>query len=464
MINNEYSYAVLNDDWLLRGWQSVEYALVNWRNGEIMFIPEEERFVIESCDGKHNFASALFLPTQRALLQKYVDLGIVEINDDDSKELDPAQKYRYAACPVTKSVLWSLTNNCNFKCKHCYMEAPKHTYRETTTQEMFDILDMLEEANIFDISFTGGEPFLCPEIMELLRRMRKKHINITEIFSNASLITDNLLDEIEEIGYKPIFKVSFDGVGTHNYMRGVPNAEEDTIRGIKTLIRRGYKVVIISSVDSVVLPHIPQTLDTLVDLGIDSWWIAPPVEVGNWKNNNSKSSVQEIVDALKNLIDLWVKKDRPINLLLWFFGAFNKKGSEMLHMGNGRLFTADGYECLASKYYPYISPDGRLMPCGSYIGTEVAKDMPSILNSSYIEAWTDSKLRYYCDLKKKEVLSHSLQCNDCEHFADCGSGCRIASLIESGDYFSREKTKCAVFKGGYYDKFIAYVEELVNNE
>lgn len=464
MINSEFCYAIINEDWVLRGWKGFEYALVNYRTGEMIFLPEEERFVINSCDGKHNFASALYLPLHRTILQKYIDLGIVRTCDKDSAQLDPAQQYRFAPCPVTKSVLWSLTNNCNFKCKHCYMEAPKRTYRETTTEELFSILDMLEQANVNDISFTGGEPFLRPEIMELLRRMRKKRINITEIFSNASLITDSLLDEIEKIGYKPVFKVSFDCVGTHNYMRGVPNAEEDTLRGIKTLINRGYKVIIISSVDTVVLPHIPKTLDTLIDLGVESWWIAPPIEVGNWKSNNSKSTVRETVEALKNLTKLWVEKGRPIDLLLWYFGLFKRKGSETLHQGNGRLFTSDGYECLASKYYPYISPDGRLMPCGSYIGTDLAKDMPCILDSSYIDAWSDPKLRYYCDLKKEEILSYSLQCKNCKHFPDCGSGCRIASFIESGNYFNREMTKCAVFKGGYFDEFIAYVEELVRNE
>lgn len=461
MTNNESLYAILDEAWLMRGWNNAEFVLVNWHTNEMIYLADErERFVALSCDAAHNFASALYFPLHRTILQRFIENGFARVCDEGSAALHPAQQYRKAACPIVRSVLWSVTNHCNFRCRHCYMEAPKHAYRETTRDEMFAILDTLDAANVPDISFTGGEPFMRPDIWEVMRRMYEKRINLSELFTNASLINNRLLDRIEQIGYKPCFKVSFDCVGAHNYMRGVPTAEEDTLRGIRTLTERGYQVVIISSVDSVVLSHIPETLDVLIDLGIDSWWISPPVEAGVWKGSSSKSTVSETVNALKNLVRLWADRDRPIDLLLWYFGVFKRKGSNHLHQGNGRLFTADGYECLASKYYPYIAPDGKLLPCGSYIGTEIARDMPNILDSSFAKAWSDPVLRHCCDLKKNEVLLHNAQCAGCEHFPDCGSGCRIAAFLESGEYLAREKAKCAVFRGGYYKDFIRYTEEL----
>lgn len=463
MENSPSVFAILNDDWVLRGWDGVNGALVNWHTNEMECLPQDNRHVLKSCDGRHDFSSALFLPIHRALLDRYIERGIVRRCSENECAIHPAQAYRRAACPMTKSVLWSITNACNFKCRHCYMEAPRHAYRELTRDELFAVLDKLEAANVPDISFTGGEPLLRPELMELLRRMREKHINFTEIFSNASLITDALLDEIEAIGYKPCFKVSFDCIGTHNYMRGVPFAEEHTLRGIRTLTRRGYTVIIISSVDSVVLPRIPQTLDALIDLGVDSWWISPPVEVGVWKGSQTKSSIRDTVSALENLARLWVERGRPLDLLLWYFGVFKRAGSEQLHIGNERLFVPDDYECLAAHYYPYIAPDGKLLPCGSYIGTEIAKPLPNLLDSSFAEAWSDASLRRYCDMKKDEIWASSPSCQSCEHFPDCGSGCRIAAFSETGGFLNREPTKCALFRGGFYDRFIKYVGELVAN-
>lgn len=461
MENSPSLYAILDDDWVLRGWDGVECALVNWHTNEMEYLLPDERHVLKSCDGLCDFSSALFLPIHRALLARYMERGIARRCGRGECTLHPAQAYRRAACPMTKSVLWSITNNCNFRCRHCYMESPRRAYRELARDEVFAILDKLEAGNVPDISFTGGEPLLRPELMELLRRMREKHINFTEIFSNASLITDTLLDDIEAIGYKPDFKVSFDCIGTHNYMRGVPFAEEHTLRGIRTLTRRGYKVIIISSVDSVVLPQIPRTLDALIDLGVDSWWISPPVEVGVWKGSSTKSGLRETVSALENLARLWVERGRPIDLLLWFFGVFQRSGSDRLHVGNGRLFTPDGYECLAAHYYPYIAPDGRLLPCGSYIGTGIAKPLPSLLECSFEEAWSDASLRRYCDMKKDEILASSQPCRGCAHFPDCGGGCRISAYSETGAFMNREATKCALFRGGFYDRFIEYVEGLV---
>ncbi|MBO4697701.1 MAG: radical SAM protein [Lachnospiraceae bacterium] len=464
MENNGSLYAVLNDDWVLRGWSNLECALVNWHTNEMEYLPPDERHVLKSCDGRHDFHSALFLPVHHVLLEKYTERGIVRQCREGECTIHPAQAYRRADCPVTKSVLWSLTNNCNFRCRHCYMSAPQRAYKELSRDELFSVLDKLEAANVPDISFTGGEPLLRPELPELLRRMKEKHINFTEIFSNASLVTDEILDEIEAIGYMPAFKVSFDCIGTHNYMRGVPFAEEQTLRGIRTLTRRGYTVIIISSVDSVVLPQIPETLDALIDLGVDSWWISPPVEVGVWKGSQTKSNLNDTISALKNLAKLWVDRGRPIELLLWYFGIFKRKGSEQLHVGNGRLFVPEDYECLACHYYPYVAPDGKVLPCGSYIGTEIAKPLPSLTDMTFAEALNDASLRRYCDMKKDEIWNNSESCRSCAHFPDCGGGCRIAAFTETGDFLHREPTKCALFKGGIRDSFIEYVKELVSHE
>ena len=69
---------------------------------------------------------------------------------------------------------------------------------------------------------------------------------IPDIFTNATLIDDAVVAELAARGLDPIFHVSFDGVGRHDVMRGVPGAENAARQGIAALKSAGHRVVLLS--------------------------------------------------------------------------------------------------------------------------------------------------------------------------------------------------------------------------
>jgi len=68
--------ARLKQEWLLRGWADVPWALVNWRNGDFRELSRDGFYVAQSCDGETDFDSMAFLPRHREILNKYIDAGI----------------------------------------------------------------------------------------------------------------------------------------------------------------------------------------------------------------------------------------------------------------------------------------------------------------------------------------------------------------------------------------------------
>ncbi len=49
-----------------------------------------------------------------------------------------------------------------------------------------------------------------------------------------------MLARISSFGFKPEMKISFDGLGFHDWMRGCGGAEQDALRAIKLCVDVGF--------------------------------------------------------------------------------------------------------------------------------------------------------------------------------------------------------------------------------
>ena len=206
------------------------------------------------------------------------------------------------------------------------VEAWKDKYGEFSREQLMCLVDQFEQANVADIALTGGEPLMSPYFKEFVRYLAAKRIGFTEIFTNAALIDDEVLDVIAEAGFRPYFKVSFDCSGSHDYMRGVVGAEESTLRGIRLLRKRGFSVTVITSIDKVVIGGLIDTLHLLASLGVDNWWMAPPMEIGAWRGTDSGVDMKSLLPALKGVLVEWLKCGRPFDMMLWRWGNTIRRG------------------------------------------------------------------------------------------------------------------------------------------
>jgi len=96
-------------------------------------------------------------------------------------------------------VMFELTYQCNFNCRHCYVP---QSYRNKegilTTKEVFLILDELADIGCFYLGFTGGEPFVRKDFIEVLRHAKRKGFEII-IYTNGSLIDEEMAGILADI-------------------------------------------------------------------------------------------------------------------------------------------------------------------------------------------------------------------------------------------------------------------------
>ena len=85
--------------------------------------------------------------------------------------------------------LWFNTGTlCNLACKNCYIESTplNDSLVYITSQEVLGYLDELRElqAEAPQIAFTGGEPFMNPDFLEILDECLSRHLRVL-VLTNA---------------------------------------------------------------------------------------------------------------------------------------------------------------------------------------------------------------------------------------------------------------------------------------
>ena len=72
----------------------------------------------------------------------------------------------------------------------------------------------------------GGEPLLQPQFFDIIAAVHAHGVFVFEINTNGRFLTAQVLARISSFGFKPEMKISFDGLGFHDWMRGCGGAEQ----------------------------------------------------------------------------------------------------------------------------------------------------------------------------------------------------------------------------------------------
>ncbi len=446
-------FAIITEPWMIRGWDEIPYAIVNSVSGHCIPISKKGMYIANSCDGRTDFDSLLFLPEHKDILQQLVDDGIVEYCTF-GKLISDYQKYGKASNPFIKGIHWAITSLCNLHCRHCYMEAPSGRYKDLSTKAILDIIEQLSNAGVLQVQITGGEPFIRKDLSVILKELSEKRISVTQFYSNGLLINDHILNEIKSLGYNPVFLISFDGHGFHDSMRGKSNIETEVWGKICRIVEDGFTVSIASSIDKKNVKALPDTYNLLKNMGIKSWGIAAPTKAGFWKHSKTDLSLKDQELAYISILRKWQDDGMPFHLKL---GLFFDSDFDVFENGAPRFtlrYKKEDFDCGACRQYPHLMSDGTLLPCSLYTGTELMATMPNLTQSKLSCALKMPSFTSIVERKKETLLRDNNECAACHLFDRCGIGCRARATLESGDLNTKDKLACMFWKGGYKERLL----------
>lgn len=138
-------------------------------------------------------------------------------------------------------VVWNSTKSCNLKCVHCYIDAKAEKDKgELTTEQAKSMIDDLAAFGAPVLLFSGGEPFMRPDLFELGKYALSKGLR-TVISTNGTLITKDAAKKIKDAGFSYV-GISLDGLETTNdKFRKEQGAFQRTLQGIRNCHAYGVR-------------------------------------------------------------------------------------------------------------------------------------------------------------------------------------------------------------------------------
>ncbi len=365
--------------------------------------------------------------------------------------------------PMPTFVQLRVTNLCNLRCKMCGQWGDTGIYRsdgfpasatdgQTEAARIRELIGLKRQMALSDyvklldeiapwqpiVSLFGGEPLLYPDILPLVREVKKRGLTCTVITNGGRL--EGYARELVEAGIDSI-AISIDGPeDVHNRIRGQADAYQKAADGVRAIARWRKELgrslpmqIAILPVTELNIEAIPAAVAALRELPIDTinvglrWFV--PKEVGaeyetvmretfgvagdSWKgfvfdpatmSGSKTSQMTDLVKLLKTLkrrrfLDSaqgkpWTSfvPDVPAAKVPEYFSDFSQTFGHNL--------------CPVAWYFAQVEPDGDVTFCGDFPDYVIG----NVRRQSFRDVWTGEKAARFREKLAKEPLPI---CNRC---------------------------------------------------
>ena len=293
---------------------------------------------------------------------------------------------------------WIVTNACNLKCLHCFYDCTERPEGdELSPQASRLILDNLRRLNQMFILFMGGEPFLRSDFIDLLSLATRSFC--CYVYTNGTLISSNLASALREARVNAVFiNVLGASAKLHDSLTGVPGSLDQTVEGIKALVKAGVRVIVTTVLMKPNIPDVPEITELATSLGASKVNFLRFFPIG--RGNTNKTTLEPDVDELRNAVE-------QIRLL-------GKRSSiEVGHPYFPRI-----HNCCKLMYT--ICANGDVASC-SYLRN--FQRFGSLLRQDVAEVWNSDA---FCSFR--ETVPHG-RCQACPNLKSCGGGCRASAYL-----------------------------------
>lgn len=209
---------------------------------------------------------------------------------------------RYLPNPIFVNIY--VTNECNLRCKHCIDNAghlsEEQKSEELSNGEIYYLIDYYLSKGVSNISFSGGEPLLHKNLLDFIKYLKNKNVDIT-LLTNATLVDKNIARSLAESGVSYV-RTSIEGANseTHDWIRGEGNFEK-VIFGLKNLLEAKLpKVGVSITLNKRNLHEIEIIISMLYKIGIRYLTMAPLMPLGRGEKYLKEFILSR--DEFKNLL------------------------------------------------------------------------------------------------------------------------------------------------------------------
>lgn len=340
-----------------------------------------------------------------------------EENSDESSSLDSLWNDEYRLVRVHLNI----SGPCNEHCVHCYFPDEYRT-KIMSKAQFCSILDQSIECNVMNITLSGGEPMLNPNLIYFIDKCRENNFSIN-ILSNLTLLTDDMVSVFSKT---PLLSVqtslySMDAA-IHDSITKVKGSFVKTKHAIEVLREHNVPMQINCPIMKQNKDSYQSVLDWATSLNIEA---------------NSDYMIFGCFDRLGGNLSCRLTPSE-VEFLLKKNKVSTNAGSEAVEYTNG-LSESGHSVCPVCLNSLCVSYDGTVYPCEGW----QSMSLGNVNDTSLSCLWAESE--EIKELRGLTIEEDFPQCAACESKDYC-SICLIRNANESysGDYKSINPYFCEI--------------------
>lgn len=383
-----------------------------------------------------------------AITDQLVTLNIVVSEESEAFEDVPHDPFamghigQYFGNNLTApvGVACEITARCNARCLHCSIPSITEDTDELTTDQWKNIIDEMADIKVFGASFTGGEPLVRKDILDLVKYAHDRGLRVS-VATNGYLLDELMIDNLVANGVD-FFMVSLDGATaeTHDTFRGLPGLFERVKSALQLLVDKKLSVGVISIVTTMNVNEAVDIIDVVKDLGVTRLSLANIRLAGRAAENRYLEPT--VQDFTKLLSDLYEKDQKITGIDVKYPNLPAKLYMESIGTDSYRKVVEQGKigVCGAGIIGCAISPTGDVKPCDM----SGPVSLGNVLKMSLKEVWDTSDV--FAHLRTVQVESQT-PCRDCQLSHMCLPGCKAQpyQIGEGGNMLLADTTRRQCF-------------------
>lgn len=359
-----------------------------------------------------------------------------------------------------RTLYLSVTGRCNLHCRHCYVTDSN----KISEPALYQIEYLFKESKLYgidNVKITGGEPFIRNDVLGILELLKSNGLKLKAICSNGTLINDDHIESMKEFDPAPYVKLSFDGIGFHDWIRGHEGIESDTLVLVDKLKSNGLRVWINYCLNKYNIDCAVKSAKELSYRGADVIRFFPMRMTERVVESNlteAHLSDDEFLNALLSIVEGLSGTDVDSDIVLMGLATFNPKNG-IINPKGYRWVNNDEPMCPVLCNEIYVDTDGSLYPCPTlsvamrYLGWKFENVYTD--PRPFRELLENSECARISRSTIGDLIENSEKCASCQHVHQCRGGCRTLALGEvhmiggNQSYYRPSNFMCNLYKRNY---------------
>ena len=344
-----------------------------------------------------------------------------------------------------RTVHLEISSKCNLRCLYCYyFDNTAVDYTNLPTEQWLQFFVELGSMAVMDVSLSGGEPFLRPDLTDLIEGIIQNKMRFS-ILSNGTLINDHIAEYIAGTHRCNYVQVSIDGASpkVHDSCRGNGSFVK-AVNGIKTLRRHNIPVVARVTLHHHNVREIANVARFLLDeLDISSFSTNSAGYLGACRKNAGEVLLtnEDRQMAMHDLLNLSQEyKGRITALAGPLYEAKYWRKMEAARLNHDPAFSNGGHLTACGCPFSEINvrADGMIIPC-----TMLAHMVLGRINSDSLqEVWLNNPELNRLRMRRSIPLNELEFCRGCDYIRYCTGNCPGTAFTLTGDTNSPSPDAC----------------------